>query len=103
MPNALDVSNDIFILFRSEYRPPTLLSSPRIEFIIACNNALDADVSDVSAFSPSDAVFMAVAWAAVIPTTFRFSVNTVNCSPASRMDWRDSANLYTRLLQEHLR
>ena len=72
----------MFMLFRSEYLPPTLLSVPRVEFIIACNSALDADVSAVKAFSPSDAVFMAAAWDAVMPTTLRFSVKTVSCSPA---------------------
>lgn len=78
VPNAFTVSNDNVMLFKSEYLPPTDASVPRMEFIIACNNCFDADVSAVNAFSPSDAVFMAVAWAAVMPTTSRFSLNTVN-------------------------
>jgi hypothetical protein len=43
-------------------------------------NALDADLSDVNAFSPSDACFMAVAWAAVIPTASKLSVKAVSFS-----------------------
>lgn len=64
-----------------------------MEFIIAVNNAADADLSRISANSPSDAVFMAAAWAAVFPTMSRFSLNAVNCSPArvrfSRADCKD--------------
>ena len=77
--NTVDKSYDMLMVFRFEYLPPTVVSPPDIEFIIACNNALDADVSVDNALSPSDAVRMAVAWAAFNPTTSRFSVNTVNC------------------------
>lgn len=93
----------MLMLFKSEYLPPTDASVPRIEFIIACNKALDADVSEVSAFSPSDAFFMDDACAAVIPTTSKFSVNVVNSSPALPNVSNASFKLYTLSLQEQRR
>ena len=79
MPNAFAESKAKLMLFKSENLPPTVASSPRIEFIIACNKAFDAELSSVKAFSPSEAVFIAVACSAVMPTTSKFSVNTVSC------------------------
>ena len=83
VPNEFAVSKDKSILFKSDSRVfSTRASLPRIEFIIAVNNAWDADLSRVNANSPSDAVFIAAAWAAVLPTISRFSLNSFNCSPA---------------------
>ena len=81
--NTVEKSYDILIVFRFEYFPPTVVSPPEMEFIMACNRALDAEVSVDNALSPSDALRIAVAWAAFNPTMSRFSVNTVNCCPAS--------------------
>lgn len=94
MPKELAVSNDKSKLFKLDnWLFSTRVSVPRIEFIIAFNNAVDADLSRASANSPSDAVFIAVAWAAVLPTISKFSLNAVNCSPAwdnlSRADCND--------------
>ena len=71
--------------------------------MIACNNALDAEESPVSAVSPADSLRIEVASPAVMPTTSRFSVNIVNCSPASVSVLRASVNLNTRSLQEQRR
>ena len=103
IPNAFAVSNEMFILFKSDIFPPTVVSSPRIEFIIACNSALDAEVSAINAFSPSEAVCIAVAWAAVIPTTSKFSVNSVNFELVWVKFSRTSAKSRTLSLHEQRR
>ena len=71
--------------------------------MMACSKAFDADASDVNAFSPSDAVRMAVAWAAVMPTVSRFSVNTVSCSLADVKTSRADFNELIRSLHEQRR
>ena len=79
VPNEFAASKDKSILFNGlKLLFSTRVSLPRIEFIIAFNNALDADVSRASAFSPSLAVFIAAAWAAVLPTISKFSLNATN-------------------------
>ena len=102
-PNIFAVSKDKFILFKSDHLPATVASSPRIEFIIAVSNALDADTSRVNAFSPSDAVWTAVAWAAVIPTISRFSVNSDNLAFVSSRLLRVAIKSLMRELQEQRR
>lgn len=103
VPNAFAVSKDMLMLFNGEYLPLTEESSPRIELMMACNNALDAELSDVKADSPSDSWRIADAWVAVMPTILRFSVKVFKSVPAWSSVSRADIISKTRSLHEQRR